>query len=111
MTSEWVHHSDAYSDDDKPCTAHHYFDSSWDLAQEMIQADCLQHEMPASKGVSGSNSHEHVPCSIDLPIERNGHSGPSAASTHAPATKGAASSDSISEMDFIAQPGLQASAL
>ena len=37
LTSEWVH-SDAYSDDDELCTTHHYFDSSWDLAQETIQA-------------------------------------------------------------------------
>ena len=118
LTSEWVH-SDAYSDEDEPHTTHHYFDSSWDLAQEMIQAaqpckctcDHSQHEMPASKGVSGSNSHEHVPCNIDLPMERNGYAGPLAVSTPAPANKGAVSSDSISETDSKAHPGSQASAL
>jgi hypothetical protein len=118
LTSEWVH-SDAYSDDNEPRTTHHYFDSSWDLAQEMTHAarprkrtrDHLQHEMPASEGASGSNSHAHVPRNVDLPMERNGHSGPLAVSTPAPANEGAASSDSISETDSIAHPGLQASAL
>ena len=35
LTSQWVH-SDAYSDCDTPSTTHHYFDSSWDLANETI---------------------------------------------------------------------------
>ena len=38
-TSEWVH-SEAYLDDMELCTTHHYFNSSWDLAQEMIHATC-----------------------------------------------------------------------
>jgi hypothetical protein len=36
-TSEWIH-TDAYSDDLEPQSTHHYFDSSWDHAQETIQA-------------------------------------------------------------------------
>ena len=37
LMSERVH-SNAYLDDIEPHTTHHYFDSSWDLAQETIQA-------------------------------------------------------------------------
>ena len=118
LTSEWVH-SDAYLDDDDPHTTHHYFDSSWDLTQEMIQAaqpckhtcDHLQHEKPVSKRVSGSSSHMHVPHNVNLPMQRNGHSRPSAVSTPVPANEGAVSSDSISETDTNTPPSSQESAL
>ena len=91
VTSEWVH-SDAYWDDIAPCTTHHYFDSSWDFAHDMIQAahphkrtrNHLQQEVPLSEGVSSNCSHVSVPHHVDLSVERNNHSSTSDISTPAP---------------------------
>ena len=118
VTSEWVH-SDTYSDDIKPYTTHHYFDSSWDLEQEMIQAahphkhphDHLQQELPLTKGVSSNHGHVPVPHQVDLPVERNGHSSTPVTSTPVPAHEGAANSNSIPETDSHTHPSSQASAL
>ena len=118
VTSEWVH-SDEYLDDIKLHTTHHYFNSSWDLMQETIQAtcpckhtgDCLQQEVPLSKGVSSNHSHVPVPHHVDLSVERNSHSRTSATLTPVPAHKGAASSDSIPETDSHTHPSLQGSTL
>ena len=77
ITSEWVH-SNAYSDDIKPHTTHHYFNSSWDLAQEMIQAarphkcmmcSCSQQEVPLSEGVSSNCGHVPMLHYVDLSVE------------------------------------------
>ena len=113
VTSEWVH-SNAYLDDTDPHTIHHYFNSSWDLAQTMIQAACpckqtcnsLQEEVPLSEGVSDNSDHVSVPQRIDLTVERNGHSDSSITSTPVPSYEGAVVSDDIPETDTQTQPGL-----
>ena len=118
ITSEWAH-SDAYSDDTDPHTIHHYFDSSWDLAQTMIQAtcphkctcNCSQEEVPLSKGVSDNSDHVSVPQHIDSTVERNGHSDSSVTSTPVPSYEGAVISDDILEIDTQTQPGLLTSHL
>ena len=119
VTSKWVH-SDANSDDIEPHPTHHYFDSSWDLAQDMIQATCphkctcnhLQQEvLPLSEGVSSSHSHVSVPHHVDLSMERSSHSSTSDISTPAPVHKGAVFSNGILETDSNTHPGLQATAL
>ena len=112
ITSEWVH-SDAYLDDTDPHTTHHYFDSSWDLAQTTIQAtcprkctrNCSQQEVPLSDGVSDDRDHVSVPQCIDLTVERNGHSDSSITSTPVPSHEGAVISNDILETDSQTQPG------
>jgi hypothetical protein len=117
-TSEWIH-TDAYSDDFESRSTHHYFDSSWDLAQTTIPAarprkrthHCLSKEIPLSEGVSNTSSHAPVPSQVDPSVERTGHSGPSAASTPVPCPKGTVFSDGIPETNPSAHPSSQTSAL
>ena len=118
VTSEWVH-SDVYLDDNDPRTTHHYFNSSWDLAQETIQAthpckrtrNHLQQEVSLSEGVSHDSGHVSVPQHVDLSVERNGHSGTSITSAPVPAHEGAVISAGIQETDSQPQPGLPTSPL
>ena len=114
VTSQWIH-SDAYSDCDLLTTSHHYLDSSWDFKNKTVHAarprkharDPLHNPVAVSEGDSSSTSHTLAHHPVAPPLEQEGHPVPLAVSTPAPASKGAALSDTALETTPQPNPSLQ----